>query len=332
MNFRALLDSVVQSVLYVVTQLRRLQYNRLKALPLSRSRLGRKVIDAYLWPFDFAQVLRVYRKRVGRYPKLFRPETLNDYLQRNKLIGRSERHMILADKVAVRDFVHKSIGAQYLKKLYWTGQDLSLVDKSELPRSFIIKAAHLQGANIIVRDAENFDWENAYQQGAEWLQRDLSFRFVEWQYRWMPPRILIEELLDSGECDCPIDYKYWCFHGEIAMIQVDVIVGGYHEQGLYSKAWERLPVQRNGKTAAKENWPPPEGVEEMNELAEKLSKGEPFVRVDFFHVGRPIFGEMTFHPCAGYRGFHPYEWEKELGRLVTKRKLPVGNVKMISEG
>ena len=42
-------------------------------------------------------------------------------------------------------------------------------------------------------------------------------------------------------------------------------------------------------------------MEKMFELASELSKGIPFVRVDFYNVdGKIYFGEMTFFPASGY--------------------------------
>ena len=63
----------------------------------------------------------------------------------------------------------------------------------------------------------------------------------------------------------------------------------------------------------------PAEFEEMKELAGSLSKGIPFVRVDFFDVdGHVYFGEFTFFDWGGKRPFGG-DWDKELGKLI---KLP----------
>ena len=57
----------------------------------------------------------------------------------------------------------------------------------------------------------------------------------------------------------------------------------------------------------------------MKELAIKLSKDIPFVRIDFFDVdGRVYFGEFTFYDWGGMRPFGG-DWDKKLGNLI---KLP----------
>ena len=55
----------------------------------------------------------------------------------------------------------------------------------------------------------------------------------------------------------------------------------------------------------------------MVHLSEKLSKGIPFVRVDFYEINRkPYFGEMTFYPGTGMEEFTPREWDDILGSWI----------------
>ena len=59
----------------------------------------------------------------------------------------------------------------------------------------------------------------------------------------------------------------------------------------------------------------PTCYQQMREIAECLSIGEPFLRVDLYDVGRPAFGELTLHPQAGHGQFEPSEWDQRLGAL-----------------
>lgn len=60
----------------------------------------------------------------------------------------------------------------------------------------------------------------------------------------------------------------------------------------------------------------------MIELAKVLSKGIPFVRIDFYEVsGRVYFGEITFFPASGMEKFIPEEIDKKLGDLIELPKL-----------
>ena len=56
----------------------------------------------------------------------------------------------------------------------------------------------------------------------------------------------------------------------------------------------------------------------MIELAEKLSDGMPFVRIDFYENDNKIlFGEMTFYPGSGMEEFTPEEWDYTLGSWIN---------------
>jgi hypothetical protein len=54
----------------------------------------------------------------------------------------------------------------------------------------------------------------------------------------------------------------------------------------------------------------------MKSLAAKLSKGFPFIRVDFFEVeGRVYFAEFTFYDWGGIMPFCG-DWDEKLGRMI----------------
>ena len=58
----------------------------------------------------------------------------------------------------------------------------------------------------------------------------------------------------------------------------------------------------------------------MKELASKLSKGLPEVRMDFYDVnGKVYFGEFTFFHWGGLMPFEPREWDLKFGDWI---KLP----------
>lgn len=52
----------------------------------------------------------------------------------------------------------------------------------------------------------------------------------------------------------------------------------------------------------------------MIALAERLSKNEPFLRVDFYNVnGKIFFGELTFYLASGLGKWTTEETDKEIG-------------------
>lgn len=61
----------------------------------------------------------------------------------------------------------------------------------------------------------------------------------------------------------------------------------------------------------------PENLNEMISVAEHLSKGFKFLRVDLYNIkGRIYFGELTFYPAAGMGAFVPEVWDGKLGALL----------------
>ena len=58
----------------------------------------------------------------------------------------------------------------------------------------------------------------------------------------------------------------------------------------------------------------PENLNEMIDIAEKLSAPFDYVRVDLYDfAGKVIFGEMTFIHEAGYGRFSPENWDRTIG-------------------
>jgi hypothetical protein len=110
---------------------------------------------------------------------------------------------------------------------------------------------------------------------------------------------MVEELLNvDGEI--PPDYKYFCINGQVAFIQfVYSRLSGYQIE-VYTPNWE--PLDESPPR------PSPAALSSVLEVAEKLSAGIDFVRVDLYDIkGRVVFGEMTIYPAAGYRSLEPPE-------------------------
>lgn len=55
----------------------------------------------------------------------------------------------------------------------------------------------------------------------------------------------------------------------------------------------------------------------MIEVAKKLSKGLPFLRVDFFLSNGKIYvGEVTFFPVGGYEEFETPDTQQMMGDMI----------------
>jgi hypothetical protein len=169
---------------------------------------------------------------------------------------------------------------------------------------------------MIVRDARTFDWNKAAATAREWLEYDYDMECAEWQYRWIPRRLFIEEYIGAVE-KSPIDYKFFCFHGRTELIQVDIDRYSSHTRAMLDRNFQRLAVNfcypNYEGTLLK-----PRSFERMRAAAELLAQGESFVRVDLYDADVPIFSELTLHPEAGLGKFEPPEWDRRLGQLWVK--------------
>jgi TupA-like ATPgrasp len=193
------------------------------------------LVDAILWPSDHWKIVKTYRKAFGHAPNLLRRSTFNEKLQQSKLFRRRALYTCFGDKVTVRDYVARTIGAQYLTKILWTGVDLREAMTFALPQRFVIKSNQGSNTNIIVTDAQSFDWDAAHGSTRQWLKHDHSVLFAEWQYRWIQPKLLIEEFLAGRDGGVPLDYKFYCFHGRVEMVQVDFDRFTNHTRSLYDR-------------------------------------------------------------------------------------------------
>jgi hypothetical protein len=286
--------------------------NSLKRRGWGSSSAGRLVIDALLWPSDAVIACRGYHRSFGSMPRLLRPQTFNEKLQHGKLFRRKRLHTVLADKIAVRSYVGERVGEAVLTRLYWTGVDLRSAPRDSLPQKFVIKANHTSGMNLIVEDRDALDWARAYRETDAWLHVDYSTCGAEYQYRWIAPRLLIEELLVDVHGGAPCDYKFFCLHGRVECVQIDLDRYTNHTRAFVDRGFGRMELgllyPRYDAALVRPNC-----FEQMVDIAEKLSEGEPFARVDLYDVGRPVFGEITLHPGAGTEKFDPPGYDLTLG-------------------
>ena len=100
-----------------------------------------------------------------------------------------------------------------------------------------------------------------------------------------------------------MDYKFFCFDG----VAESVMVCTERETGhpkcyFFDKEWNLKKYNIRGKEApAGFTLSKPDCIDEMFSIAEKLSKGIPYVRVDLYCIdGLVYFGEMTFYPDSGF--------------------------------
>ena len=256
-----------------------------------------------------------YYLTFGRRLDFSNPTTFTAKIQWLKRYGHPELYASLADKFAVRDYVSATIGSEYLNRMIAVYRTADEIDWDGLPESFVLKASHASGWNLIVRDKKSISRDAAITQCKKWLTAKYTDYQRESVYKGIEPRIICVEYLGDPDVDLH-DYKLYCFNGEVKMIHVDTGRFTSHRRTFYSPDWDLLPftyTYPGGETVAR-----PEGLEKMITLAETLAGSIPFVRVDFFHTrDQIVFCEMTFYPDGGFGAFSPGEWDTTVGNYLA---------------
>ncbi len=262
----------------------------------------------------------VFRKKLD----LKKPQDLNEKILWAKLYADTTKWTELADKRLVRYYVEQIGLKDTLVDLYdiWYSADDINLDK--LPDTFIIKANNGdgKGTNKIIRKADLAGEKLSELKAtvAEWLSRkNIGALHAEPQYKEMKPCVVVEEVLPLDGGNSLTDYKLWCFNGKCYYIWVcsDRSKDGSSAHVMtYDLEWNAHPEFSvfNSDYLQGDVMPKPKNLDRMVEVAEKLSKGFPELRVDLYNVnGKIYFGELTFTSQGGFMDFYTPEFLKELG-------------------
>lgn len=276
---------------------------------LKRHLLGR-------WEGEYA-IRREYKTFYGKELDLANPQTFTEKIFKRKVMVNRYGNPVftrLADKYLVRDYVREKIGADYLVDLLWHGTDPKSIPFDGLPPKCIVKTNHGSGGNIVLQDL--VDRNHVVNTLHRWLKDNYYWVGHEYWYYKIKPLIVVEQFLDDGHSNGPLDYRFWCFSGRPEIIQVDNHSHSINQ--FYDPDWNRLLLRyRDG--VAECGIHAPENLSEMLLVASKLSSDFDFVRVDLYNIkGKIYFGELTFTPVAGFLKFKPESWDMILGQKWVK--------------
>jgi len=268
---------------------------------------------------DIAVALKQYRGVHGVTPNLLFPRTFNEKVVHRSLFDNRPILRRFADKYAVREYVTEKLGAHILPELYWVTEAPSTMPFGEFPEKFVVKPTHGAGWVRIVKDKTNFDADDLVKECHSWLSRNFYHQCRERVYKNIPPRILVEEFIDDGSEDAPVDYKFLVFHGRVEFITP--VYDRFTAPRAYflDRNWKVLEtgLALNPQTAmdkTEKDVRPPKHLAELIEAAEILADGMDFVRADFYDTGdRIYFGELTTTPGAGLAKFSPDTFDEYLG-------------------
>lgn len=254
----------------------------------------------------------------GKILNLNSPKTFNEKIQWLKLYDRNPEYTKMVDKYKVKEYVAEHIGEKYIIPTLGVWERFEDINFDKLPEQFVLKCTHDSGSVSIIRDKYNFDYDAVREKYTHALQKNYYDAGREWPYKNVRPRIIAEELLQREDGCEIVDYKFMCFGGEVRCIFI--CTNRFEKSGLrvtfYDTNWRKMPFERHYPSESVP-FEKPKSFNEMRMIAEKLSKGIPFVRIDFYEINeRPLVGEITFYPGGGYEQFDPDIWDEILGSWI----------------
>lgn len=262
----------------------------------------------------------MYRYHMGQRLDFDNPKTFNEKLQWLKIHNRKPIYTTMVDKYEVKDFVSKLIGSEYLIPSLGVWERFEDIDFSSLSNQFVLKCTHDSGGLIICKDKDTLDREEARKKIERSLKTNFFWVAREWPYKNVQPRILAEQYMKDNDNDNLPVYKVFNFGGEPYMIQAIQDDKTPNETiDYFDLEWNRLPFTQNYHNSTIPLSKPPK-LDEMLNLARKLSAGQPHIRTDFFSINGSIyFSEFTFFSDGGFKRFNPPEWDRKLGDMIDLR-------------
>lgn len=249
-----------------------------------------------------------YRILMGKWINRKQPKLYQEKLQWLKVYNRQKRYTEMVDKITAKDYAARIIGEKYIIPTLGVWDDFDEIDFEKLPNQFVLKTNN-GGGNmgvIVCKNKSLLNKERAKKKLRLSLKGSIYKMYREWPYKDVKPKIFAEAYMeDDSEFNKGglADYKFTCFNGEADNVMVCCErQTGETKFYFFDQAWNLLPLNKRGKeTSPNFKLPKPDCMDEMFEIAGKLSEGIPFLRVDLYYInGRPYFGETTFFPASGF--------------------------------
>ena len=267
----------------------------------------------------------MFRLKMGYPLDLNNPKTFSEKLQWLKLYNRKPEYTRMVDKYAVKDYVAKVIGEEYIIPTIGVWDRFEDIDFNILPEQFVLKTTHGGGSGgvVICNNKQTFNIDAAKEKLNHSLKTDIYKYLREWPYKNVEKRIIAEQYMQDTDSDELKDYKFFCFNGKVQFFKIDFDRFEGHRANYYDNKGKILTLREvdllppvPGKVKV------PDNLNEMIKIVEILSEGIPFIRIDLYDINRRIyFGEMTFFPASGLGKFSPAEADKKIGEFLHLQQI-----------
>lgn len=219
--------------------------------------------------------------------------------------------VFVSDKEFSKLYIKSIVGDQYNIPTTDIIRNVDDVDAYNFPATCVIKPTHGFGEIILRKDNELLDLAEI----KGWFQMNFYRTSREANYKTLKPKVIVEPYFE-GLAKAP-DYKFFCVNGRARVLFTNRYESGTKVRQYFDLAWNKLPFVESGIPLLTEDIPRPKNLTEMIEVAEKLSAGFSFIRVDLYSDGEVCkAGELTNCHAAGDRPFEPREDHLKFSELL----------------
>jgi hypothetical protein len=260
---------------------------------------------------------------MGQWIDWKNPKTFSEKLQWLKLYNRKPEYTTMVDKFAVKEYVAKLIGEEYIIPTLGVWDTPEEINWDELPNQFVLKTTHDSGTVIVCKDKNEIDFKIVKKRLKKALKKNYFYHGREWPYKNVKRRIIAEQYMEDAD-GVLNDYKFFCFDGKVEAMFVATERQNEYEDtkfDFFDKQYSHLPFCQ-GHQNANEIPQKPNRFEKMIQLSELLTLSIPQIRVDWYEIGNRIyFGELTFFHYGGIVPFEPQEWDYKFGEFISLPKI-----------
>lgn len=212
----------------------------------------------------------LYRHKVGSILDLEKPRSFTEKIQWLKLYDHDPKYILMADKYEVKSFVANLLGEDISVPTLGLYKIFSEIPFNVLPQSFVIKCTHNWNSVIICVDKNKFDLRAAQKKIDKALKYNHYYKSLEWAYKYIPPRIIVEPFLSEDGITPPTDYRVYCFNGIPHFIHLTLNKFSERKVLFVDTNWNPIPISRQGLSLSNIMLNKPQCLSEMIETAKKF--------------------------------------------------------------
>ena len=265
-----------------------------------------------------------YKVYTGRQLNLQNPQRFNEKLWWLKLNNRDPLLTKCSDKYLVREYVAECGFSDILIPQIDVFDSVDDIEFSKYKQPVVLKCNKDSGG-IVFYNPSDLSFNETV--ARKHLRRALKEKYYlisrEWNYKNIPPKIVVEKVIRDKKGNLPSDYRFFCFDGVPKFMMMDFGVmtdDGHHKfefpRNIYDMDFNLLPI-RFGRDNYRGDVAKPENYSRMIEIAKKLSEPFPMVRVDLYNLdGNIYFGELTFYHGGCCQEITPEEWDIRMGSWI----------------